>query len=80
MLWELLKKLANKEPITQVVDEKFRNDLENAISTSWQEYERIPQEEKDRMCVELAQNMGCESDDVDVCSKYIYDYAWSKSS
>lgn len=52
-------------------------ELTQSIEKSFDSYNNLPQDEKDRLCVELAQRMGCESSDVLVCSNYIYDYTWS---
>jgi hypothetical protein len=78
MLWNTLKSLATGSSLTNKQKEEILPNLSNAISDSWKEFENIPQEEKDLMCVELAQDMGCKSSELSVCSKFIYDYAWSK--
>ena len=78
MLWRMLKKMAFK--ITFTKDEKatFQANLIEEIDKFWAAYEAIPQEEKDRKCVELSGRMGCKNKDVKEFSQFIHEYAWSK--
>lgn len=77
MLWNTLNALAFNQPISLKQKNEMIQNLESGISTAYSEYEKIPQAEKDQMCIRIAQRMGCKSLDVNVCSKFIFDYSRS---
>ncbi|MDB4330198.1 hypothetical protein N9948_00525 [bacterium] len=72
-IWDVFKSIAFSEPIPNT-----SINLKDAIDSSYGNYRNLPQEEKDRLCIELAQRMGCKSNEVLVCSNFIYSYAYDE--
>ena len=69
-VWNILKSIAHNEPI----DQEQIQSLSSAIDSSWESYQKIPSDQKDKMRIELAQRMGCKSSDLQVCKDFIRNY------
>lgn len=76
-LWSILISLS----LAQIFNRRERkivlNKLRNEVNKSWEEYDRIPDHEKDRMRINLAQDMGCTKKDLKSCKEYLRNYARS---
>jgi len=77
-LWETIQRIAEglRIPVKQRVI--ILASLNNEIESSWNRYQNMPKVEKDKIKLELAHNLGCKSNDPEVCSKYIYNHAHGK--
>ena len=78
-LLDILKKIISSQGMfSSQQKETLLANIPIAIDNSYDNYSKLPQEEKDRHCVELAQDLGCQSSDVLICSNYIYFHANGK--
>ena len=69
-LLDLLKKITS--PNSTVEKNSAKEIFGNRLEQSYKEFKKLSQEEKDNICIELAQGMGCLSNTVEECSAYIY--------
>jgi hypothetical protein len=74
-IWEILKSIASPKSLSRYEQSTLLVNAETSIQEGFNGYNKLPQEEKDRLCINLAHKMGCDSDDVLICSNYIYQYA-----
>lgn len=58
---------------------EVRKNLSEALDDAHKKYQELAQSEKDRLCVELAQDMGCQSNDIATCSRYIYEATYGSA-
>ena len=69
----MLKSIFVDKQATPRTKQVFHDNIAEAFNNAYVSYTELSQEEKNILCVELAHDMGCESDDLATCSRYIYD-------
>jgi len=77
-LWGILKEITS--PKKSHSERVLLRNIKPALDESYLNYQKKSQEEKDKMCVDIAQRMGCRSDKISDCEKYIYEYAYSSKA
>lgn len=79
-LWSILKGIASLQYLSPRVKAQTLSNLQESITKSFNEYSKLSIEDKNKRCIELAQRMGYKSSDINECSKFIKNYAFSQKT
>lgn len=78
-LLEMLLNVFGKQKNTPAERRKLKKNFNESFNEAFKKYDNLSDKEKNIIRIELAQDMGCESDDLATCSKYIYEATYGSA-